>query len=60
MGAVIDADRLRTELAIRGWTQGQLAVAAGLTEPTITKALRGRQVDVSTISAVARALTLAR
>jgi len=57
VGVVLRADRLRWELARRGWGNGDLARAAGLSHPTVGAALAGRRVSPRTVRRIARALT---
>jgi transcriptional regulator with XRE-family HTH domain len=57
--ARIKADRLRLELARRGWHASDLAFAAAVSPPTITSALHGRPVSSRTIAKIATALTRA-
>jgi transcriptional regulator with XRE-family HTH domain len=39
-------------------TQAELALAAGVSEPTVSHAMAGRQVSYLTIRSIARALTV--
>ncbi len=55
----IKADRLRLELALRGWHASDLASAAAVSPPTITSALHGRPVSSRTLAKIATALTRA-
>jgi transcriptional regulator with XRE-family HTH domain len=53
---IINADRLRYEMAIRGITAGELARLAGVNKNTITRALTGRPVSRRTLRELSRAL----
>lgn len=55
----VDADRLRLELARRGWDGCDLAAAAGLSRATVTAAVRGRQVSTTTLRKIVLALSRA-
>jgi transcriptional regulator with XRE-family HTH domain len=55
----LDAGRLRYELDRRAWTNGELAAAAGVSNPTVTAALAGRPVSPRTLRLIARALAAA-
>ena len=58
---IINADRLRYEMAIRGMTAGELARLAGVNKNTINRALTGRSVSRRTLrGAVARAAHVSR
>jgi transcriptional regulator with XRE-family HTH domain len=57
--ARIKVDRLRLELARRGWHASDLASAASVSAPTITSAMNGRPVSARTIAKIARALLTA-
>lgn len=56
MSVVLAADRLRFELARRGWGNADLARAARVSPPTVTAALAGRRVAPTTLVRIARAL----
>ena len=53
---IINADRLRYEMAIRGMTAGELARLAGVNKNTINRALTGRSVSRRTLRELSRAL----
>jgi transcriptional regulator with XRE-family HTH domain len=55
-GVVLDSDRLRHEMARRGWSQTDLAMAAALSPPTITAALAGRGIAPKSLRRIATAL----
>jgi hypothetical protein len=54
---IVDARRLRRELARRGLSASQLAREAGLSTPTITAALGGRAISATSLRLIAQALT---
>ncbi|MHB1500177.1 MAG: helix-turn-helix domain-containing protein [Candidatus Dormibacteria bacterium] len=56
MSVVLAADRLRFELARRGWGNADLARAARVSAPTVTAALSGRPVAPRTLMRIAVAL----
>jgi transcriptional regulator with XRE-family HTH domain len=56
MSVVVDAARLRREMARRGWAAVDLAREARLSQATISAALAGRPVTVSSVALMARAL----
>lgn len=56
MGLVIDAVRLRHQMAIRGLMARDVAAATGLSAATIAHALSGRPVSACTLRAIAVAL----
>jgi transcriptional regulator with XRE-family HTH domain len=56
--AALDTAGFRRELARRGMSQRELAVAAGVSEPTVSHAMAGRMVSYLTIRKFARALTV--
>ena len=58
MRATLDSAGLRRELARRGMNQAELALAAGVSEPTVSHAMAGRQVSYPTIRKFARVLTI--
>jgi hypothetical protein len=53
---IINADRLRYEMAIRGMTAGELARLACVNKNTMTRALSGRPVSRRTLRELSRAL----
>jgi hypothetical protein len=56
MSIVLSPDRLRLEMARRGWSGSDLARASRLSPPTISAALAGRPVAAKTLASIARAL----
>jgi hypothetical protein len=58
-GTRVDADRLRLELARRGWYECDLAVAAEISAATVTAALQGKAISARTLRKIALALTKA-
>jgi len=58
MLATLDTPGLRRELALRGMTLEELALAAGISRPTASHALAGRRLSYLTIRSIARALTV--
>ena len=59
VGVRISVQRLRLELARRGWTHGDLARSAGISAPTVSAAMAGRPVAPRTVRRIAEALSLA-
>jgi len=59
MGVVINRERLKLELARRGWNGAELAQAAGLSRPTISAIMMGRPVTSRSVTLIAKALTKA-
>ncbi|MGH7641584.1 MAG: hypothetical protein ACRENX_00955 [Candidatus Dormibacteria bacterium] len=57
MSVVLARDRLRLELARRGWAGVDLARAARLSAPTISAALAGKPVAARTLRRIAMALS---
>ena len=53
---IINADRLRYEMALRGMTAGELARLACVNKNTVTRALCGRPVSRRTLRELSRAL----
>lgn len=53
---VVNGRQLRIERKARGWTQRELAKAAGYSERTIRKAEKGGQLDLETVENLAEAL----
>jgi predicted transcriptional regulator len=53
---LIDADRLRYEMAVRGLTAGDLARMAGIDANTLTRALHGRPVTMRTVRMITSTL----
>ncbi len=58
-GAAYTPERLRHDMARRGWANCDLARAAGISAPTVTAALRGRPVAPQTVRKIATALARA-
>jgi len=56
MSVVLATDRLRLEIARRGWSHADLARAARVSAPTITAAMAGRPVAARTLRRIAMAL----
>ena len=56
MSVVLARDRLRLEMARRGWGNADLARAAQVSAPTVTAALAGRPVAPRTVLRIAIAL----
>jgi transcriptional regulator with XRE-family HTH domain len=57
MSTLLDASAVRRQLALRGWTQAQLAQRAGINPTTLSLALhRGRPVAPLTFHRLATAL----
>lgn len=52
----LDAIELRRAMAVRGLLAQDLSRLAGIAEPTLSGALRGRPVSATTIGRIARAL----
>lgn len=57
MSVVLAADRLRLEIARRGWGNADLARAARVSAPTITAALAGRPITPNSLRKIALALS---
>lgn len=55
----VHAERLRFELARRGWDACDLATAAGLSAATVSAAIRGRHVSTATLRKMVLALSRA-
>lgn len=56
MGIVVDHQRLRWEIARRGWSAADLVRASGVSGPTISAALAGRPVAARSLGKIAEAL----
>jgi len=57
MGMLADSvPGLRAQMVRRGITVAELSVAAGVSQPTISRALAGRPVSVPVIARLARAV----
>ena len=57
--ARVNTDRLRRELAIRGWNGIDLAYFAQVSPATVSAAMQGRQVSSATLRKMALALSKA-
>lgn len=57
MGVVVHPGRLRQEMARRGWAATDLAREARLSQATVSAALDGRPIAVSSLALIANALT---
>lgn len=57
VGIRVDPERLRLELARRGWTASRLATKAGVSSPTVSAALAGRAIAAQSLGLIARALS---
>lgn len=57
MRVFINADRLRLELARRGWTATELSIASGVSGPTLSAVMSGRAVRPGTAKKIALALS---
>jgi transcriptional regulator with XRE-family HTH domain len=55
----VHAERLRFELARRGWDGCDLATAAGLSAATVSAAIQGRHVSTATLRKMVFALSRA-
>jgi DNA-binding Xre family transcriptional regulator len=54
---VLDVKRLRSLLALRGWTQGKLAKECGLSAWNMSRLMQGKaQLDLETAECFAKAL----
>jgi transcriptional regulator with XRE-family HTH domain len=58
-GTRVQADRLRLELARRGWDGCDLATAAGVSCATVSAAIRGRPISTVTLRKMVLALSRA-
>lgn len=56
MSVRVSRARLDVELAVRGWTGQDLAVATGLSAATVSAARQGRRVHARTLTLIAVAL----
>ena len=56
MSVVVSADRLRYEMARRGWDGSALARAARISAATVSTALTGRPISAKSLSLIAAAL----
>jgi len=56
-GTRVEAERLRLELARRGWDGCDLATAAGLSTATVSATIRGRPVSTATLRKMVVALS---
>jgi hypothetical protein len=57
VSVVVATERLRYELALRGWGNGDLARVAGISAPTVTAVLAGKPIAPGTFRKIAIALT---
>jgi len=56
MSLTLDVHHVRAEMGRRGWTQVDLAEAAGISQPTVSAALAGRPIKEKSARAIAAAL----
>jgi hypothetical protein len=56
MSVVLNANRLRLEIARRGWNASCLARDARLSAATVSAALAGRPIAATSVSLIARSL----
>lgn len=56
MTVVVDPQRLREALALRGWSGNDLARVSGLSAPTVSAALAGRPITAHSLRCMAVAL----
>jgi len=56
VSVTVDAQRLRQEIARRGWSAVDLARAARLSPATVSAALSGRPIAATSLNLMARAL----
>lgn len=56
MRVVLDRDKLLRGLQVRGMRMADLAVAAGVSPPTVSAALAGRAVNLRSAIALTRAI----
>ena len=59
MSVTVDAQRLRQEIARRGWGGVDLARAARLSPATVSAALSGRPIAATSLNLMVKALTSA-
>ena len=59
MSVVVSTDRLRHEMARRGWDGSALARAARISAATVSTALAGRPISAKSLSLIAAALAAA-
>jgi transcriptional regulator with XRE-family HTH domain len=57
VSVVLAAERLRLEIARRGWGNADLARAASVSAATITAAMAGRPISPNTLRKIALALS---
>ncbi len=55
MGIVVQSDRLRLEMARRGWTASILAREAGISPPTVSAAMAGKPIAAQSLGLIAAA-----
>ena len=58
MSVAFTSGALKVEMAMRGWTQHDLARESGLSYPTVNAAVNGRTVSQRTVRAIGLALAL--
>jgi transcriptional regulator with XRE-family HTH domain len=58
MRLAVDVDGLRRAMAMRGMDGAELAAIAGVCEATVSHAMTGRKVSLTTIRKLARGLTV--
>ena len=56
MGISVNPQRLRLELARRGWSAADLARQSGISAPTISAALAGRAIAARSLAMIAECL----
>jgi len=56
MSVVVEHERLRAEIARRGWSASDLAHEARLSQATVSAALAGRPIAAKSLALIARAL----
>jgi transcriptional regulator with XRE-family HTH domain len=59
VGIALNADRLRLELARRGWSHSDLARAAHVSPATVSAAAAGRRLSPATLRCIVTALSAA-